>query len=124
LNRIILECEKGHQWEPCVVQCDSRGNLMEQHHQPCPICHPPEPTYGDLDVETVAKWLRELWHERENLWDSTGESVREKYRRQARAVIRLVNEAWDRGARGHSKTPMNGKDVTAAWLHRIGKGES
>ena len=108
MNEVILECEQGHQWEPEVQDF---GRLLVL---PCPICNPPEPTYGDLDVETVAAWLDEMWD---------GSPSGDRLRNQARAVIRLANEAYKRSDQELLPTPYEQDEPAAAWLYRIGKGE-
>jgi hypothetical protein len=71
-----------------------RGEYMRSAIGECPICHPPQPTYGDLDVETVAKWHREVWVGNERLaeWETISELAREDHRRVARAVITTIQE--------------------------------
>ena len=84
--------------------------------EPCPICHPPEPKYGELDVATVATWLKSVVVQGQDVGAPA-------YGRMARAVIRLANEAHKRGHDGTSPPSLTKPHDLAAWLDRIGMGE-
>lgn len=109
MNKIILECENGHQWSVLNAASDTAVVAVGM---PCPICHPPEPTYGDLDVETVARWMDEIWD---------GSQGGNRLTSQARAVIRLAKLAHRNGQLALPEHPSNSN--LSEWLRRIGKGE-
>lgn len=89
---IIVRCERGHLVESISYENGAHpGSAIESFPDvPCPVCNPPEPTYGPLTVENVAEAVQVAWYEgdmpprRSPEWGNV-----------ARFVIRLLKEATE-----------------------------
>ena len=98
MTKVLLECEEcGHRWTPSEVRHYVAKREWWADAEPCPKCHPPEPTYGPITVEMVAEMLWRADHEDDKGWPGAhlsstyGEVARNMA--QARTVIRLLKWA-------------------------------
>lgn len=95
--KVLCKCETcGFQWEPSSRELTSYLNGSTVGAVLCPVCHPPEPTYGPITVEMVAEMLYTARCECDEMYyggpyPDCDDSI-DADRAEARAVIRLLNE--------------------------------
>ncbi len=92
MNKVLFECEKcGHRWEPKKQERESsHRRLTVEYDELCPICHPPEPTYGPITVEMVESLLCMASCYKQDSRECRKDGVC-GIQPEARAVIRLLN---------------------------------
>jgi len=99
--KVLFECETcGHRWEPktkLVEHGESRDpRWMGGDIEPCPVCLPPELTYGPITVDMVAEMLytASALYPAGSWPGMTAGSTEDTFKDEARAVIRLLNDTY------------------------------